>query len=396
MAPIPDNPRLSPQVVIDPAHDERRIVHKPATNEYFRFGLREAAFLESLDGTRTVASMTGAGDCGFNPEEVAFLLERFSEMRLLAGQEAAAEARALPWWRRLSGFVTNTQKWRMKLASPDAFLDRHRGLVDAMFSVPALAVYLGIVFIPALLFLADPEQVRLALGRFDPNLSTTGWVLLYVGLLITNVLHEFAHAAACKHYGGRVERIGIMLMYLQPVLYCDVSDSWRFREVQHKVVVAAAGLVLQVVLAALATSLWVFWGDSTLIAFAVANVGLVLLNLIPFVKLDGYWILVHLLGEPNLRQKGLDAIDAGLRRLLRRQDDRASKPAVIAFALGHIMVVPAFWLLGLSTLYRYACRVSIPLAWAMVAIFGLPLTARALRFAAGWLRATLSEPAVAR
>jgi Zn-dependent protease len=259
-----------------------------------------------------------------------------------------------------------------------------------------MIAYACIVFLPVALLIVAPERVMHRLWTLDPALPTWGWIQVYIALLATNVLHEMAHAAACKHYGGRVERIGVMLMYLQPVLYCDVSDSWRFPDTRHKIVVAAAGLVLQLVLAALAGTAWVFSGAPVLYVFAAVNLALIVLNLIPFVKLDGYWMLVHKLGEPNLRQKGLEAVDIGMRRLLGRRDDRAVRPAVAVFAVGHVIAVPTFWIIGLSSLYRYSSHVSLPFAYGMVALFGLPLAIRFLRAAAAWLRSTLAQPQVAR
>jgi putative peptide zinc metalloprotease protein len=387
---------LCAQVVIDPPLDGRRIVHKAASNEYFRLGLREADFLESLDGSRDREALIAANERTLTGDEVSYLLGWFEEKRLLEGSDPPGSAARLVWWRRMGALIANTQQWRVRLASPDAFLARHRSVVDALFSLPAMIAYACIVFLPVALLIVAPERVMHRLWTLDPALPTWGWIQVYIALLATNVLHEMAHAAACKHYGGRVERIGVMLMYLQPVLYCDVSDSWRFPDTRHKIVVAAAGLVLQLVLAALAGTAWVFSGAPVLYVFAAVNLALIVLNLIPFVKLDGYWMLVHKLGEPNLRQKGLEAVDIGMRRLLGRRDDRAVRPAVAVFAVGHVIAVPTFWIIGLSSLYRYSSHVSLPFAYGMVALFGLPLAIRFLRAAAAWLRSTLAQPQVAR
>jgi putative peptide zinc metalloprotease protein len=255
-------------------------------------------------------------------------------------------------------------------------LDRHRKLVDSLFSLPALVAYLFVLFLPFGVGFVAPEVLRAAFWHFEPGMAAMDWLLFYLSMLAVNVLHELAHAAACKHYGGRVERIGLMLLYLQPVLFCDVSDSWRFREKHQKIVVAAAGIFLQLLLASAALTIWLFWSQPLLLWFALTNIALAAINLIPFVKLDGYWMLVHWLDEPNLRQKGAEALASGFRRTLGRADARRFKPVIIAFAIGHGVTVPAFWLMGMSSVYRLVAHLSVPAAWGVVALFGLPLLMR--------------------
>jgi len=204
-------------------------------------------------------------------------------------------------------------------------------------------------------------------------------------LVVMNTLHEFAHAAACKHFGGKVERIGLMFMYLHPVPYCDVSDSWRFANSNHRIAVAASGIFFQTVLSTLALSAWMVTGWSVLAAFAGVSLALAVFNFFPLVKLDGYWMLVHALREPNLKQKALGSVDQLLRRALSRERGprRPLRPVLVAFGAGHVLSVPLFWALGLTGLYRYGSKLSPLLAALLVALFAAPLLYRAAK--AGFL-----------
>jgi putative peptide zinc metalloprotease protein len=390
--------RLGSGIVIDPAVGQHRIVHKPATREYFRLGVREAGFLEALDGSRDQEALARDNGFGFNVDEVEFLLAWFSEKRLLAGQTEFPCGDKRGVLHRIRDFILDTQKWRLHIGSPDAYLNKNLAIVNAVFSTPALAVYLCLLFLPIALLIVSPATVNHALSEFNPVLPGWHWFALYAALLLMNVLHEMSHAVACKYFGGKVEKIGIMLMYLQPVLYCDVSDSWRFRKVSEKITVASAGIVMQLLLAAVSGVVFLFSGWSVLLMFAMINLVIAIFNLIPFVKLDGYWILVHFLEEPQLQKKGLRAVDSFFRRLFRRSAGRVDSysSSIIAFGIGHIIAVPAFWILGLYSIYRYASRLSDVLAVVLLSILAMPLLFRAIKGGGAYLHDVFANGGQAR
>jgi putative peptide zinc metalloprotease protein len=386
-------PCIAADVVVDPPAGAHRIVCRTSTRRYFRLGVREGGFLAALDGRRDPAAL--AADMGFTAAQVEALLAWFGRNGLLAGSGAAPTAAALPWHRRALEALAHTDRWRVTLANPDRFLDRHRRAVGALFSRAAMAAYLALLLLPAVACIVAPGLLGEAYRAYRLDLPWTQWALLYAMLLAMNVLHELAHAATCKHFGGKVEKIGLMFMYLQPVLYCDVSDSWRFRDPNQRIAVAAAGIFLQFVLGGLVLTAWLFTASPVLLLFCLVNVALALLNLFPLVKLDGYWMLVHALDEPNLRQRGLESLDTAFRALVGRPraGARPLEPAALAFGVGHAVAVPAFWLLGLWGLHRLVARASEPLALGLVAMFAAPLLYRALRAAiayAGALRAPLA------
>ena len=384
--------RIAADVTVDPPSGAHRIVHRASTRRYFRLGVREAGFLAALDGHRDPAAL--AADTGFTPAQRDMLLAWFERNGLLAGSGDAAAAPSAPWYRRVGSALAHTDRWRVTLANPDRMLDRHRGVVDALFSRPALATWLALLLLPAAVCIAAPSLLADAYRSYTLDLPWWQWATLYAMVLAMNVLHELAHAATCKHYGGKVEKIGLMFMYLQPVLFCDVSDSWRFRDGNHRIAVAAAGIFLQFVLGAGVLTAWLFTGAPVLLVFCLVNLALALLNLFPLVKLDGYWMLVHVLDEPNLRQRGLDSLDAMVRRVVARPlpGARPVAPAALAFGIGHAIAVPGFWLLGLWGVHRLASRVSESLALGLVALFAAPLAYRALKAGAAYVGALRASP----
>ena len=76
-------------------------------------------------------------------------------------------------------------------------------------------------------------------------------VILGVTLTIT-ALHEFAHGLACKHFGGDVREMGVLLIYyVLPAFYCNVTDIYRLGRKQERLWVIFAGIYWQLLVSAL-------------------------------------------------------------------------------------------------------------------------------------------------
>lgn len=359
-----ETPAKSAHVVIEAPADGLCIVMHAGTRKYFRMGEREAAFLASLDGRAAAADLEQHNCSGFNPQEVRHLLAWF-QTQGLTGADAPPGTGS-----RLAAFFSGPDKWRIHLLDPDALLERHLGLVHALFSRPALACYLAILLLPVAVFAGVPGLLEQAVAGYAAPMTALHWVVLYLAVLAMIAIHEMAHAVTCKHFGGRVHKIGLMLLYLQPVMYCDVSDSWRFRDVEKKIAVAAAGIFVQLLVSSLALCAWAVAGWPLLLYFGVINVAIALFNLFPLLKLDGYWMLVHALDEPNLRKKGFDAVARALRRVARRGRAEPIEPALLCFGAATLMAVTLFWCLGLAAVYRYSAQLSELLALGLATALG--------------------------
>lgn len=128
--------------------------------------------------------------------------------------------------------------------------------------------------------------------------------LLVVGLMVLGVsLHEVLHGMVLTLFGGRVHRMGVMLMYLLPAFFCDVTDGWRLPHRWQRTAIALAGTVGTFGTAGLFALGWALLpgAPSWLAVLAVMSYVLAVMNLIPFIKLDGYIALMSWVDEPNLR-----------------------------------------------------------------------------------------------
>jgi putative peptide zinc metalloprotease protein len=132
--------------------------------------------------------------------------------------------------------------------------------------------------------------------------------LLYLGLIFIKTLHEFGHAYFCRKFGGEVHVMGILLMIFTPVPYVDATSSWGFAEKRRRLLVGAAGMIVELFVAALAVFVWVGTSPGVVHSLAynlifIASVSTVLFNVNPLLRFDGYYLLSDWLEIPNLAQR---------------------------------------------------------------------------------------------
>lgn len=208
------------------------------------------------------------------------------------------------WWKTN---LRSPLSLRFPLFKPEKFLARTAYLVRPLFSTYGALLWLAVV--GAALVLAGLNWQDLTEGVMDRVLSGQNLVLLVLVFPFIKALHELGHGYAIKVLGGQVPEMGIMLLVFMPVPYVDASSSLAFREKWRRVLVGAAGMVVELFVASLALFLWLFLSPGFLRSICfnvifVASVTTILFNGNPLLRYDGYYILSDLLGILNLAQRG--------------------------------------------------------------------------------------------
>lgn len=196
----------------------------------------------------------------------------------------------------------------------------------------------------------DPFAIRFSLGSpqrwltpllplagwiFSPHVVViaalaTGWLAMQLGLqwseftasyanfwlpqqqlwlvvcwLALKLVHEAAHGIACLRYGGYVRDCGLSIIFGAPMPFIDVTSSWRFESRWQRIMVAAAGMFAEWLIAIAAGFVWLSTSDPNVqrlcvYIITVAAAGTFLFNANPLVRFDGYYILCDLIDYPNL------------------------------------------------------------------------------------------------
>ncbi|MDP6152576.1 MAG: hypothetical protein QF785_04300 [Phycisphaeraceae bacterium] len=297
------------------------VLRDPTNNQFFRVNEPAYHFLGLLDGERTVGDawevcMDHLGDDAPTQWEAIELLGQLYAGNLLSADlPPDAEGLFARYKKRrrreVGGYLMNLLFARIPIFDPDRILDRWVGVFGMAFTKGGFAVWLAIVTMGAYFLVSKWEAL---IAGADPQLllkpENLGW--FYVCFWLAKGIHEFGHGFACKrfgvrtHSGGEVHTMGIMFLVMFPFPYVDASSAWAFRSKWHRIMVSAAGMYVELVIASFAAAVWALTPDGTLIntlaynVIFIASVSTLFFNGNPLLRFDGYYILSDGLEMPNL------------------------------------------------------------------------------------------------
>ena len=281
-----------------------------------RFNLAAYYVVGLMNGRRTIEEIWGLTserlqDDAPTQEE---LLRLFSELHsndmlisdlppdLIELQDRHERKKRSEWLRRFM----NPMSVRFPLFDPDNFLQR---------TMPWVRPFLGPLGVLVWLRGGSSARVRAVLNWPELSRDVTDRVVMPENLLIMGVLfpvlkalHELGHGYAIKRWGGEVHDMGVMLLVLMPIPYVDAAAATGFRSRRQRVIVGAAGMLVETFLASAAMLLWSLIEPSALRAvlydiMLISGVSTLIFNANPLLRFDGYYILADWLEIPNLAQR---------------------------------------------------------------------------------------------
>jgi putative peptide zinc metalloprotease protein len=352
------------------------VLEDPSATSFGRLSGPAYHFVALLDGRKPVAEVWALcseqmGDDAPTQNEVIQVLGQLYTSNMLDADlppdtASIFERQRTRVRREVSGYLMNLLFMRIPLFDPDRFLERWVNLAGLIFTPLGFVLWAILVGTGAFFVLNNMSDL-VAASTPRSVLSGDNLIPLYIVFALIKVVHEFGHGFACKWYGkrnnsrGEVHTIGVMLMAMMPIPYVDASSSWAFRNKWHRLMVAAAGMYVEIALAAIAAIVWAntpVGGLANALAFNViflASVTTILFNANPLIRFDGYYMLTDALEMPNLSEKSKQY----LYYLVKRYIYGVRRPQNPARTLGERP-----WLIGYgiaATIYRILISISIML-----------------------------------
>jgi putative peptide zinc metalloprotease protein len=295
--------------------DTWHVLQELSMERFFRFTPAAYGIIGLMNGERTVeqiwqAACEGTGDAPTQDEMIEILsqLYRADVLQCDVTPDAAEllsrhqEQKRKRWQMQMLSVFS----WRFPLIDPERFLRFMLPVVRPFFGWIGALIWLAVV-IPAAVLLAS-HWTDLSEGVLDRVLVPQNLLALWAIFPLIKVCHEFGHAFATKTYGGEVHDMGIMMLVIAPVPYVDASSASAFREKWRRVVVGAAGMIVELFIAAIALFVWINAEPGIVRGIAynailIASISTVLFNGNPLLRYDGYYILADLIEIPNLRTR---------------------------------------------------------------------------------------------
>jgi putative peptide zinc metalloprotease protein len=314
-----------------------------ADGQIVQLGPLMYALLECIDGERTNDDLAAllcdklGRDC--DAEHVAALAEKLAVQGLLAGTEQNAPPRRNPLlalrWKVL---VTNPRATR-RLTAPFTFLFHPLLLWPIVAAFVAVAGY--VLFVKGV-----------ASATSDAFQSPELLLLVFALAVLSAGFHELGHAAACRYGGATPGGMGAGIYMVWPAFYTDVTDAYRLPRAD-RLRVDLGGIYFNAVVSVATFAVWLAWRADALLLLIALQLLMMVKNLSPVIRSDGYHILADATGVPDLYAHILPT----LRRLLPWRDAEQSAlrgraralvtvwvlivvPVLLSLMLGAILLLP--------------------------------------------------------
>jgi len=369
-------------------------------------------FVGRCDGERTVQqvwdSLLGQlGDQAPTQEEVISVMTQLAQSELLQC-EITPDIEILfrhstERTRRRRRAVLNPMAFRVPLYDPSQLLDRLQPYARRLFHPYALALWFLCVSGAGLLALSNWSalQAHAVMALQTPRYLMLAWLCFP----FIKALHELGHAVAVRYWGGQVSQTGITLLMLTPAPYVDASAASAFRHRYQRVVVSAAGILVELALASIALFVWLnvqpgWVSDIAFVTVFIGAVSTVLFNANPLVRFDGYYVLSDAIDVPNLAARSRAWWGAFLQRRFGGADELSALAPAAGERKWLAFYAPASWLYRILisfVIVEWIGHLSALLGWvAAVVLLVVVVLNPARKLIVEWLSAATTSSAFRR
>lgn len=293
------------------------VLQDHVTGQFQRFSPEAYQIIGLMDGRRTLQQIWDVackrlGDGMPTQDEVIQLVAQLNRANVIQSDilpdiEELQVRRREQAQKKIIQQLKSPLSVRIPMMDPEGFLSSTMWLVKPFYSWFGLFLWLGIVLFGLTLSVVHWDALTENIS--DRVLAVENLLLIALVYPFVKVIHELGHAYAVKRWGGEVHEVGVMLLVLFPVPYVDASAATAFRNKYQRMLVGAIGIMVELMVAAIAMMVWVLAepGIVRAVAFNTMLIGgfsTLLFNGNPLLRFDAYYVLADFLEIPNLASRG--------------------------------------------------------------------------------------------
>ncbi len=325
-------PRLHPHVIARPQNENgEAIIYAivSGANQLYRFTPQQWDLLQLFNGERSYQDVSNEyksrTGIHFSPQSIQEYVSDLEEIwytspqepNVMAAQKGAEERHkhAAKKWEDITTITVG--HW-----DPDTYLTRLHEKMAFVYSGWFTSLTLAFFAVMACIFIGRWSEIGADTLKYY-NFTEKGLgdiVEFWLLFCFLGFFHESAHGLTCKHFGGAVHKMGFLLYYLEPCFFVDVTEVYIFAGKWARIATSIAGIWVELMFCSLASIIW--WGtpvgtplhDFTYKIMLITGVGVVVLNLDPLIKLDGYYILCELVGIIGLKEDSTAFVSSWIKR----------------------------------------------------------------------------------
>lgn len=329
-------------------------LHDPARNLFFRIDWPTLEILQrwDLDDPSHIAfEISNTSTLKLEAEDVENVAKFLIQHHLVQVNSPENSKKLSALFHKLEGTKLNWLLhhylfFRIPLVKPDAWLTKWVHIAKWFASSQ-------FKWLTAFAFLFGMTQVVKRWDVFSASLVDTfnleGLLAYGIAIFFVKLLHELGHAFTAKQFGCRVPTMGLAFLVMWPVAYTDTNETWRLTDRLQRLKVASAGIATELVIAVWCTLAWAILPNGNLqsAAFVLATtswVATLAINASPFMRFDGYFILMDALDLPNLHGRSFALARWQLREFLFGLGDEPPETFEKAKQLSLIFFAWATWI----------------------------------------------------
>jgi putative peptide zinc metalloprotease protein len=341
-APAADRPRLADGVqllgeyagtgYVEPQHLARR-----PNGQLVQLSQLLHLVAEECDGSRDHAQIAERVSQSYgktvSADNVATLVDKLRPLGVLAGRDGSNPdvQKSDP----LLGLKLRTQ------LLPPSVVRVVAKLAQPLFWPPVVvAVVAALVAVDVWLFFVHGLGQGLRATVQQPAV----FLLVFGVIIVATAFHELGHAAACSYGGAKPGGMGAGVYIVWPAFYTDVTDAYRLSR-GGRLRTDLGGVYFNGIAVLVVAGCYALTGYDPLILICFLLQMLVLQQMLPLLRLDGYYVLSDLVGVPDLFRRIGPVLRDALPFRRREPEVEQLKPWVRKVVTGWVLVlVPALLL----------------------------------------------------
>ena len=350
-------------IIIEQNYSDRKhsVIKDPISRKIFRVQEIESIILKYFDGNHTPSDiqqvMLEQYDIDVPTNVIESFINELKSLSLINGGELDYLSKKKHNFFRLNPFFI-----RLFSFNPDSFFNLTINKLKFLFSTPFMLIYVTILisalFISVIYWNELFDQVNsIFTSKFFSTVENI--LLIYSIFFITSFFHELFHGLTCKFFGREVSEMGFALFFFIPTFFSNTTETWLLKERSKRLWVSFAGILTELVICGFAIIIWAFTSKGSyinLIFFLIMIIsGLkFLFNLIPLIKLDGYFALCEYLDIPNLRKKSFQYL-LSLFLTKYKRDGISKREKIIYISYGIPAII--FTVLFITYIYLFSYKI---------------------------------------
>lgn len=145
--------------------------------------------------------------------------------------------------------------------------------------------------------------------KYNVNMKFTYYekIIFYFSISLALVFHELGHIVACNKYNVKTGRFGIGTYFFFPRVYINMIDI-AIKKNKIRAIIDLSGVYFQLIYNLILIFLYYIFEKNFLINIINANLTILIFNIIPILKFDGYWFIIDMLDVKDLNYKTIKSI----------------------------------------------------------------------------------------